>query len=598
MPRAARYIAERSDSENYMVDKADRVEQVMLPGDNLKSWMGQAAIVLTYDDGRTNNYTVALPLHEKFRVPATFAIIAGRTLDPQWWYRHMTPWQVIDAQSRGVEISSHGYEHKIPLTDLSDEDLQRELRDSKVALEGVVGRGVETFCLPFSKYDDRVLAETLSIYRCIRVAGNKYNVFDRAKSKRGAKILSFSVRQDTTIDRVKEILQIGIENRSAIVLMFHGIEDGDVAKGKYNTTSETLHSILKVIVEAGEKNLLPLTLSELTSIAAGREDKVATVKSMPTKRKASGVPKHAKVRPEGRVLVENEDYMMTFYPSDTSEKLVISFGGLPSKLTKSGFGTRFIVDQGWSHVFVAQREGSQYQGLGLDDFHRFLAPVADGREVITYGSSLGGYCALYYAGCFDALAISSGPKNSVHPSMRKSRFEHVRFRHLDFDQIPVSSQQPVILYDPYRSEERLFIDNVVSLAYPEAVRVEFPFAGHTVLNTLKVNGVLKPFIRSIVDSGTVLRPALRTEKCEIWNAEVGRHLAQCRETERARVYLERSIAINPTKEATELMLRLLIKEKNYCDAQALVDHLTAKGHSALMRESTVRQVVGLSRAAK
>lgn len=99
-------------------------------------------------------------------------------------------------------------------------------------------------------------------------------------------------------------------------------------------------------------------------------------------------------------LAAHDDYLITLHHAEKPEvgPLVITFGGQPSKRTPEGFGTGFCLANDWDTIYVAQRAGTQYQGLDASTFRDAVAPVADGRDTVCYGSSLGGYAALFWRG--------------------------------------------------------------------------------------------------------------------------------------------------------------------------------------------------------
>jgi peptidoglycan/xylan/chitin deacetylase (PgdA/CDA1 family) len=66
--------------------------------------------------------------------------------------------QAREMDANGVEIGSHTMTHPI-LTNIGDERLRRELRDSKSRLEEVLGRQVDQFCYPNGDNDERVQSE-------------------------------------------------------------------------------------------------------------------------------------------------------------------------------------------------------------------------------------------------------------------------------------------------------------------------------------------------------------------------------------------------------------------------------------------------------
>jgi len=75
---------------------------------------------------------------------------------------------------RGVRIGSHAVSHP-HLTRLSDDELRRELEDSKAEIEAELGRRCPELAYPYGEHDERVRAAT-------QAAG-----YDRAYALRGSK---------------------------------------------------------------------------------------------------------------------------------------------------------------------------------------------------------------------------------------------------------------------------------------------------------------------------------------------------------------------------------------------------------------------------
>jgi peptidoglycan/xylan/chitin deacetylase (PgdA/CDA1 family) len=67
-------------------------------------------------------------------------------------------WDELRAHvARGVAIGSHGVSHA-HLTRLSDDELRRELTESKEAIEAELGRPCPEFAYPYGEHDERVRA--------------------------------------------------------------------------------------------------------------------------------------------------------------------------------------------------------------------------------------------------------------------------------------------------------------------------------------------------------------------------------------------------------------------------------------------------------
>jgi peptidoglycan/xylan/chitin deacetylase (PgdA/CDA1 family) len=65
-------------------------------------------------------------------------------------------WAEVRAHAeRGVEVGSHGVSHA-HLTQRSDEEVRRELIDSKRELEDILGKPCPEFAYPYGEHDERV----------------------------------------------------------------------------------------------------------------------------------------------------------------------------------------------------------------------------------------------------------------------------------------------------------------------------------------------------------------------------------------------------------------------------------------------------------
>ncbi|SDF68630.1 polysaccharide deacetylase family protein [Sporolituus thermophilus] len=105
-------------------------------------------IVITFDDGYRDNYTVALPILEKYNFKATVFVIAGQVGRSGY----LTWEEIKDMQRRHVEIGSHTLSHAA-LTALTLPERQREIGLSKQMLERHLGTPVEFLAYPYGKFD-------------------------------------------------------------------------------------------------------------------------------------------------------------------------------------------------------------------------------------------------------------------------------------------------------------------------------------------------------------------------------------------------------------------------------------------------------------
>jgi peptidoglycan/xylan/chitin deacetylase (PgdA/CDA1 family) len=127
-------------------------------------------LVVTFDDAFLSVFELAYPVLSALGLPATVFVVTdfaddGRPL--QWpgiehWrsaydgeLRGLTWRQLEQLAGSGWEIGSHTCTHA-RLTQLSDEPLARELRESRAACEGALGRPCRSLAYPYSDFDTRV----------------------------------------------------------------------------------------------------------------------------------------------------------------------------------------------------------------------------------------------------------------------------------------------------------------------------------------------------------------------------------------------------------------------------------------------------------
>lgn len=255
--------------------------------------------------------------------------------------------------------------------------------------------------------------------------------------------------------------------------------------------------------------------------------------------------------PNPVILRDHPGYRISFHPSGRSARiLLITFGSVSSGITTRGWGTGFAAKHGYDNIYVAQRKSSQYQDLPLEDFKAAVEPYIDRYErVITYGASLGGYCAIYYGGCIDAQIIAISPHNSVHPLIGRKSFVLLPFAHRQIAENPRSSLKPIIAYDPTLPDDQAFIDYLIRPTYPELRLARFPHGGHALLETMNNDGVLADFILPLIEKDQIVPVTLRREGSRIWHAEYGRDLIQQKRFDDAETHLRTSFRLEMNKHA-------------------------------------------------
>lgn len=274
------------------------------------------------------------------------------------------------------------------------------------------------------------------------------------------------------------------------------------------------------------------------------------------------------------VLADHPEYRITFHPGNAdSNRVVVTFGGQPSGLSDTGFGSQFVMAEGWHHVFVAQAAGSQYQGLAAKVFKTALSPFA-GMDVVCYGASLGGYAALYFGGQIDARIIAAAPLLPAWPPFENIKYRDVRIRHGDLRRMRRSRHAPVVIYDPAQLPDVKILNGMVRPTYPDIRELALPFSGHTVMIAVSRAGQIKKLIKSIIEEDRILSFDLPEEGSDIWHRERGRALSR-HHPQWARIELERALAIMPSKSTLSSLMSILMKVGDLDAAQALLDRCAA-----------------------
>ena len=153
--------------------------------------------MVTVDDGNMSDVATILPNLQKRNLKASFFIPAAKVGKQG----HLFRGDVSALHRAGMVVGSHGFDH-VNWRRLDDRDLARELFDSKILLEDIIGSAVTCIACPFGAYDRRIL-------RSVRKAGyKKVYTSDRGWANRDGWLLSRNSigSNDTTgsLDRLFE----------------------------------------------------------------------------------------------------------------------------------------------------------------------------------------------------------------------------------------------------------------------------------------------------------------------------------------------------------------------------------------------------------
>lgn len=109
----------------------------------VQSELPEKAVILTFDDGHVSNFTLALPILQKYGFKAEFFITTG-------WIgtaNFMNTEQIRGLHRAGMGIGGHGVTHRF-LSDLAEFELLAELHHSKKTLEEHIGLTIVSMSYP------------------------------------------------------------------------------------------------------------------------------------------------------------------------------------------------------------------------------------------------------------------------------------------------------------------------------------------------------------------------------------------------------------------------------------------------------------------
>ncbi len=111
-------------------------------------------ILITFDDGHIDNYTNAFPIMQKYGFTGGLYIVCNFMGTNGYMNRE----QILEMVHAGWEVGSHSINH-YDLRQLSLQQQQREIVESKKILEKKLGIDIVTFAYPFGAKNNTILGQ-------------------------------------------------------------------------------------------------------------------------------------------------------------------------------------------------------------------------------------------------------------------------------------------------------------------------------------------------------------------------------------------------------------------------------------------------------
>jgi hypothetical protein len=201
------------------------------------------------------------------------------------------------------------------------------------------------------------------------------------------------------------------------------------------------------------------------------------------------------------VLLDNDDIRIEhFQRGGAAATLVVTFDPIAYNWNRPPFGHEFLHKQALDVVAVRKKGENFYQPLSREAFAAAVRPVAARyARVVSYGSSLGAYAALYFGRDEPWTVIASSPRNSTHPKFGNPHWQdQVRFRHERLGTAVTARCHAFVIFDPKDPMDRRYIEGEVLPQFPTAEVMRVPYSGHPSNQMLGDIGFIAPFIRALI----------------------------------------------------------------------------------------------------
>ncbi|KKD40997.1 polysaccharide deacetylase family protein [Bacillus sp. PVC-6B] len=116
------------------------------------SMPSKKSVLITFDDGYTDNYTKAFPILKQYEMKATIFMIEQSIGRPN----HLTDEQMDEMMALGISIESHTIHH-LELNRLSKQQQEEELKGSKTFFDQRFSQRTRMVSYPVGRYNEETL---------------------------------------------------------------------------------------------------------------------------------------------------------------------------------------------------------------------------------------------------------------------------------------------------------------------------------------------------------------------------------------------------------------------------------------------------------
>ncbi len=211
----------------------------------------EGMVTFSFDDAWTSQYTNVLPILQNAGIKGTYYILTQPITNG--WSEYMTPAQVKDISTKGHEIGGHTVTHT-DLTTLNNIKIDKEIIDSKIYLQNLTGKTVNSLAYPYGSFNTTVKNRTTKAgYTNARSAGTAIEYGFNSTTQNKYEIKSFSPTTAVSLNIIKTAIDQAKANKQWFVISFHRIENGTT--GEYITSVDDFKAIVDYVKNSGIKTV-------------------------------------------------------------------------------------------------------------------------------------------------------------------------------------------------------------------------------------------------------------------------------------------------------------------------------------------------------
>lgn len=206
-------------------------------------------------------------------------------------------------------------------------------------------------------------------------------------------------------------------------------------------------------------------------------------------------------------LYRSDTLVVRSIPAADTGRWAVTFDcyGTDPSLDRPGFGEHFLASRGVSQIAVIGAGNDWYNYPDMRDaLATIRAALKDAQRIMTYGSSMGAYAAIRFAGAVDADAcLALSPQYSINPA--KAPFETrwpeeaatICWREDIDGRIDTGRCVPVVVFDR-KSEDARHVELIA--ADTPIIPVAIPYGAHPITTYLQAAGRLEEMVFATLDS--------------------------------------------------------------------------------------------------